>query len=61
MNSISNTVAGLQLAQIDWVVLDIHVAVKFLANALGLAGFPPTGIHSRARQGYDLLWQCRGW
>ena len=31
---------ALELAQIGWVVPDIHVAVKFLANALGIAGFP---------------------
>jgi len=40
MNSINNTIAGLELAQIGWVVPDIHVAVKFLVNALRIAGFP---------------------
>ena len=40
MNSINNTIAGLELAQIGWVVPDIHAAVKFLANSLGIAGFP---------------------
>jgi hypothetical protein len=40
MNSIHNPVAGLELAQIGWVVPDIHAAVRFLANALGIAGFP---------------------
>lgn len=40
MNSINNTIAKLELAQIGWVVPDIHVAVKFLSNALGIAGFP---------------------
>ena len=40
MTSINSTIAGLELAQIGWVVPDIHVAVKFLANALGIAGFP---------------------
>ncbi len=40
MNSINNTIAKLELAQIGWVVPDIHAAVKFLANALGIAGFP---------------------
>jgi hypothetical protein len=40
MNSVNNTIAGLELAQIGWVVPDIHAAVKFLANALGIAGFP---------------------
>ncbi|MEJ7768224.1 MAG: VOC family protein [Chitinophagaceae bacterium] len=39
MNSINNTFAALELAEIDWVVLDIHAAVKFLTNALGIAGF----------------------
>ncbi len=41
MSNINNTIAGLEFAQIGWVVPDIHVAVKFLANALGIAGFPP--------------------
>jgi len=40
MSNINNTIAGLELAQIGWVVPDIHVAVKFLTNALGIAGFP---------------------
>lgn len=40
MSSINNTIAGLELAQIGWVVPDIHIAVKFLSNALGVAGFP---------------------
>lgn len=40
MNNINNTIAGLELAQIGWVVPDIHAAVKFLSNALGIAGFP---------------------
>jgi hypothetical protein len=40
MSSINNTIAGLELAQIGWVVPDIHVAVQFLSNALGVAGFP---------------------
>ncbi len=40
MNSINNTIAGLELAQIGWVVPDINVAVKFLAGALGVTGFP---------------------
>lgn len=40
MNSINNTIAALELAQIGWVVPDIHVAVKFLSNALGIEGFP---------------------
>ena len=40
MNNINNTIAGLEFAQIGWVVPDIHAAVKFLTNALGIAGFP---------------------
>jgi methylmalonyl-CoA/ethylmalonyl-CoA epimerase len=40
MSSIHNTIARLEFAQIGWVVPDIHAAVKFLANALGIAGFP---------------------
>jgi methylmalonyl-CoA/ethylmalonyl-CoA epimerase len=40
MSSINSTIAGLELAQIGWVVPDIHAAVKFLASALGIAGFP---------------------
>ncbi|RRA99123.1 VOC family protein [Larkinella rosea] len=40
MNKITNTVAGLEFAQIGWVVPDIHASVKFLANALGITGFP---------------------
>jgi methylmalonyl-CoA/ethylmalonyl-CoA epimerase len=40
MNSINNSITGLELAQIGWVIPDIHAAVKFLANALGIAGFP---------------------
>ena len=48
MNSINTTIAGLELAQIGWVVPDIHAAVKFLTNALGIAGFPEPE-HVRAR------------
>jgi len=40
MNNINKTIAGLEFAQIGWVVPDIHASVKFLANALGIAGFP---------------------
>jgi len=48
MSSINNTIAGLELAQIGWVVPDIHAAVKFLASALGIAGFPkPAHICAR--------------
>jgi methylmalonyl-CoA/ethylmalonyl-CoA epimerase len=40
MNNINNTIVKLELAQIGWVVPDIHAAVEFLANGLGIAGFP---------------------
>ncbi len=40
MSNINNTLAGLEFAQIGWVVPDIHSAVKFLSGALGIAGFP---------------------
>lgn len=40
MSNINNTLCRLELAQIGWVVPDIHVAVKFLSGALGIAGFP---------------------
>jgi methylmalonyl-CoA/ethylmalonyl-CoA epimerase len=48
MSNSNNTIAGLEFAQIGWVVPDIHVAVKFLAGALGIAGFPPPE-HVRAQ------------
>jgi methylmalonyl-CoA/ethylmalonyl-CoA epimerase len=48
MNNISNTIAGLELAQIGWVVPDINAAVKFLTGALGIAGFPQPQ-HIRAK------------
>lgn len=40
MSNINNTISGLELAQIGWVVPDIHAAIKFLSGALGIAGFP---------------------
>ena len=40
MSNINSTIAGLELAQIGWVVTDIYAAVKFFTNALGIAGFP---------------------
>ncbi len=39
MSKINNTIADLELAQIGWVVPDIHAAMKFLSGALGIAGF----------------------
>ncbi|MCD2424066.1 VOC family protein [Niabella pedocola] len=41
MNRTHNPVAGLELAQIGWVVPDIGAAVTMLTNPLGVAGFPP--------------------
>jgi methylmalonyl-CoA/ethylmalonyl-CoA epimerase len=40
MNSIDDTIGGPELAQIGWVMPDIHAAVKFLSSTLGIAGFP---------------------
>jgi hypothetical protein len=40
MSNINNTIAGLELAQIGWVVPDIHSTVQFLSKTLGIAGFP---------------------
>jgi hypothetical protein len=48
MNKINNTIAGLELAQIGWVVPDIHAAAQFLSGTLGIAGFPPPA-HVRAQ------------
>lgn len=39
MNDINKIIARLEMAQICWVVPDIHTAVKFLSNAMGI-GFP---------------------
>ena len=39
MHSINNSIAGLELAQIGWVVQDIYAAAKFLSSTLGVAGF----------------------
>lgn len=44
MSSINNPIAGpdnyrVEFAQICWVIPDIHAAVKFLADGLGIAGF----------------------
>lgn len=48
MNRDNKTIAGLELAQIGWVVPDIHAAVNFLESALGIAGFPKPQ-HGRAQ------------
>lgn len=36
----NNIVKGLELAQIGWVVKDIHAAIEFFKNALTISGFP---------------------
>ncbi|MBO9591521.1 MAG: VOC family protein [Niabella sp.] len=41
MNSTHNPIAGLELAQIGWVVPNIQAAVTMLTGTLGVAGFPP--------------------
>lgn len=41
MATIKHTIAGLEFAQIGWVVPDIQAAVKFLSLTLGIAEFPP--------------------
>lgn len=40
MSKLNKTIAGLELAQICWVVPDIHATVGLLSGALGVAGFP---------------------
>lgn len=54
MNEINKTIAGLELAQIGWVVPDIHAAVRFLSGALGVAGFPEPE-HVRAKD-FDMTY-----
>lgn len=49
MNAINNAIAGLELAQIGWVVPDIHTAAKFLSNTLGISGFP-SPMHVNAEE-----------
>ena len=56
MSDINNTISKLEFAQIGWVVPDIHAAVKFLTNALGIAGFPEPE-HVRAQ---DLNMSYKG-
>lgn len=41
MKAITKTIAGLELAQIAWVVRDINAAIEFFATALGVTDFPP--------------------
>lgn len=40
MGNLNQTLAGLELAQICWVVPDIQAAVGFFGSTLGVAGFP---------------------
>lgn len=48
MSPTHNPVAGLELAQIGWVVPDIHATVALLTKTLGMTGFPEPE-HMRAR------------
>lgn len=45
--SISNTIAGLELAQIGWVVPDIEKAVQFLSASLGISFPKPEHIQAQ--------------
>lgn len=56
MNDIDDTLAGLEFAQIGWVVPDIQAAMNFLSKALGIAGFHEPQ-HVRAQ---DLDMSYRG-
>ncbi len=47
MSNINDTIAKLELAQVGWVVPDIHAAVKFLTGALGIRF--PEPEHGRAQ------------
>ncbi len=40
MDNTKNGVERLEMAQIAWVVADIHASAKFLANTLTVTGFP---------------------
>lgn len=56
MNDINDTLAGLEFAQIGWVVPDIRAAMTFLSKTLGVAGFHEPQ-HMRAQ---DLDMSYRG-
>lgn len=43
----NNTIARLELAQIGWVVPDIHAAVKFLSNILGIDFAKPEHVRAQ--------------
>ena len=47
MSNINNTIAQLEHAQICWVIPDIHSAVKFFSNSLGISF--PKPEHVRAQ------------
>lgn len=49
MSNLNNTIAGLEFAQICWVVPDIHTTVRFLASTLGITSFPKPE-HMRAQE-----------
>lgn len=40
MSGIEETINGLELAQIGWVVPDIRASIQFLSGALGIKDFP---------------------
>jgi methylmalonyl-CoA/ethylmalonyl-CoA epimerase len=40
MEGINDIISKLELAQICWVVKDIHAAVDFFSKSLGIPGFP---------------------
>lgn len=54
MNSINNTLNGLEFAQIGWVVPDIHAAVKFLSISLGVSGFPTPELMNAQQLGMSF-------
>jgi hypothetical protein len=47
MSTINNTIAELELAQIGWVIPDIHITAKFLTNALGIVFPKPEKIRAQ--------------
>jgi methylmalonyl-CoA/ethylmalonyl-CoA epimerase len=48
MNHPNNPITKLELAQVGWVVPDIHAAIQFFESALGITGFHPPQ-HIRAQ------------
>ena len=48
MNSAKNSIAGLEMVQLAWVVPDIDKSAEFLANALAVTGFPrPLAVNAQ--------------